>query len=129
MRPQYTIHLLCSKGMLKAHIQPGVHHDSQTLFCAAAFQLGKFLAYICVWGCSSQDFALPLLKFIGFLPFQTVKVSLDGRTTFYCISHPYQSGVIRNLAEGMLCPIVQLINEGIEKDWSRYWPSEHNTSH
>lgn len=66
---QYALHLFSNKGMFKSHIQPSVHHDAQTLFCRAAIQLSKHLAYIFVWGCSSQDFDLPLLNFIGFLPF------------------------------------------------------------
>jgi len=52
---QDTISPLSSKGTLLAHVQLGVHQDSQMLFCQAAFQLGDlFSMYWCLALFSSQ---------------------------------------------------------------------------
>jgi len=41
---------------------------------------------------------------------QRVQVSLDGSTVFQCIHHSSQFCVISKLAEGTLCPFIQLID-------------------
>jgi len=40
---QDIIHLLCSKGTLLAHVQPGVHQDPQVFFCQATFKLSGLI--------------------------------------------------------------------------------------
>lgn len=49
-------------------------------------------------------------------------LSAHGSVTLFGTSHSSQSRVISNLAEGTLCPFIQIINEGLEQDWSHYWP-------
>ncbi|KAK4827152.1 hypothetical protein QYF61_015106, partial [Mycteria americana] len=49
--------------------------------------------------------------------------------TLWCISHPFQFWVICKLAEGALCPIIQIINEDDEQDWTQYRPLRYTTSH
>ncbi|KAK4811750.1 hypothetical protein QYF61_005318 [Mycteria americana] len=90
--------------------------DRQVLFRKAAFQLGR-PRHILLPGVvppQLQDFALlhielyevPVSSFL-----QPGKVPLDVSTTFWHLSHSFQFGVIYKLAEGTLCPIVQIINE------------------
>ncbi|GAB0184000.1 hypothetical protein GRJ2_000865300 [Grus japonensis] len=49
-----------------------------------------------------------------------VEVPLDGSMTLWPISHSSQLYVIRKLAEDTLCPIIQIINEEVERDWTEY---------
>jgi len=49
--------------------------------------------------------------------FQTVQVTLNGSTAFWCIYHTSQF-VISKLAEGTLCPFIQVIDEEVEQDWA-----------
>ncbi|GAB0181886.1 cAMP-dependent protein kinase inhibitor alpha [Grus japonensis] len=101
------------------------YRDSQGLFCQAAFQLSS-PQYVLVDGVvppQAQDFALPLVELceIPVSPFlQPVEVPLDGITAFWYIIHSFQFGVICKLAEGTLCPIIQIVNEEIEQDWTQY---------
>ncbi|GAB0180351.1 mitochondrial enolase superfamily member 1 [Grus japonensis] len=44
-----------------------------------------------------------------------IKVPLDNNMTLWCISHSPESGVICKLAEGTLCPIIQIINGDVEQ--------------
>ena len=112
---QDAIHLLCSKGTLLPHVQLVVHQDTQVLFCKAAFQLGDPQSILVLM---VQDF--PLLHVghheVPVSPFlQPVDVCLHGSTTLWCISHSCQFGVICRLAEGTLCPVIQIVND-IVKD-------------
>ena len=131
---QDTICLLCSKGALLAHVQPGFHQDLQVLFCEAAFQM-------CVFQHTSvhqvvlphvQEFTLPLvgLREIPFGPFlQPVEGLLEGSTTLRHISQSSQFDVVCKLAESTLCPIIQTFNEDVEQDWTQYLSLGHTTSH
>jgi len=47
-------------------------------------------------------------------------ISVDGSAASWCISHSLQFYVISKLAKGTLCPIIQIINEDIEQDWTQY---------
>ena len=102
-------------------------------FLAKLFPADQSPARAGAWGCSSPgaDFALPLVE-LHEPPvspfFQPVKVPLDGSTTFWSINHSSQFCVISRLAEGTLCPIIQIINEGIKQDWNQYWPLGYTTS-
>ena len=57
----------------------------------------------------------PTLAFVEFheVPLgpalQPVQVSLDGSTALRCISHSSQLGIVSELAEGTLYPIIQVI--------------------
>lgn len=42
---------------------------------------------------------------------ETVQVSLKGRTAFWCVSHLPQFCIICKLAEGDLCPFIQVFDE------------------
>jgi len=44
---------------------------------------------------------------------QPVPVSLNGTTAFWCIHHSSQFGVISKLAEGTLCPFIQVTDESL----------------
>ena len=66
-----------------------------------------------------QDFSLPFAELYN-IPvssfLQPVKVLLNGSLTLWCISHSSQFCVISKLAEGTLCPIIQTVNEDVEKN-------------
>jgi len=51
---------------------------------------------------------------------QPVQISLNGNTAFCCISHFSQFSVTSKLAEGTLCPYIQVIDEEIEQDSVEY---------
>ncbi|KAK4828308.1 hypothetical protein QYF61_025320 [Mycteria americana] len=124
---QDTISLLCCKGTLLAHVQLGVHQDPQVLFCEAAFKLSgsQHILEHEVVPSQVKDFALlvELHEVSISLLLQPVEVPLDGSTTLWHTSCSSQFGVICKLAEGTLCPIIQIINEDVEQDWSHYWPT------
>ncbi|KAK4830289.1 hypothetical protein QYF61_009492 [Mycteria americana] len=112
------------QGTSLAHVQPGVHHDPQVLFCQTAFQLvcPQHVLVPGVVPSQVQDFALALVELHGApaSPFlQPVKVPLDGRTALWYISHYSQFGVICKLAEGALYLIVQIINEDVNDESMR----------
>ena len=68
-----------------------------------------------------QDFGLPFVEHqkVSVSPFlQSVKVPLDGSTTLWCTSYSSRCCVISRLAEGTLCPIIQIFNEYVEQDWT-----------
>ncbi|KAK4825789.1 hypothetical protein QYF61_002373 [Mycteria americana] len=68
-----------------------------------------------------QDFALPLVELheIPVSPcLQPVEVPLGGSTTFWYISHSSQVDVTCKLAKGTHCPIIQIVKEDIEQDWT-----------
>ncbi|KAK4826285.1 hypothetical protein QYF61_007132 [Mycteria americana] len=70
-----------------------------------------------------QDFALHPVELyeVPVSPFlQPVQVPLDGSTTLWHISHSPQFCVICKRAEGTLCPIIQIINEDVKQDCTRY---------
>jgi len=60
---------------------------------------------------------------------QPVQVSLNGSTAFWCIYHSSQFCVISKLAEGTLCPFIQVIDEEAEQDWAKYSPLGDSTSY
>lgn len=65
-----------------------------------------------------QDFALPFAELcvIPTSPFlQSVKVPLDACTTFWSISCFLKLCVTCRLAEGTLCPNVEVINEDVKQ--------------
>ena len=105
----------------------GAHYwltqESQALFCKAAFQLGGPQQVRVPEVVPPQDFALPLVELheVPASPFlQPVEVPLDGSTTLWPISQSSQFCVICKLAEGTLWPIIQIINEDVEQDWTQY---------
>lgn len=69
-----------------------------------------------------QGFAFPLVE-LHEAPVSTflklVEVLLDGSTTLRGISHSCQFCLICKLAVSTLCPIVQIINKGVEQDWTQ----------
>jgi len=50
---------------------------------------------------------------------QPVQVMLNGSTAFWYTQNSSQFGVISKLAEGTLCPFIQVIDE-VEQDWAQY---------
>ena len=115
---------LCGEGTLLAYVQL-VHQDHQGLFCKAAFQpFGPQPILVHeVIPLQVQDFVFSFdgLHEIPVSPFlQPVEVPLDGSMTLWCISRSSQFCVISKLAHGALCPIIQIINEDVEQDWTQY---------
>ena len=69
-----------------------------------------------------QDFALLLAELpeVSVSPFlQPVKLTLDGSMPLWHV-HSSQLCVIGKLAEGTLCPIVQITEEDVKQDWTQY---------
>ncbi|KAK4806786.1 hypothetical protein QYF61_005582 [Mycteria americana] len=120
-------------GTLLAHVQPGVHQDPQVLFCQAAFQLGgpQHVLVPGVVPLQGQDFALPLVELheVPVSPFlQLVEVPLDDSMTLWHISYSSHFCVTSKLAEGTLCPIIQIINEEVKHYWPQYRPLGYTSS-
>ena len=72
-----------------------------------------------------QDLAFPLVELQEvpvslFLP--PLPMPLNGSTTACCINHYSQFCIICRLAEGTLCPIVQVIYEDVKQCQSYYQP-------
>jgi len=70
-----------------------------------------------------QDLTLALVQFhqVPLCPaLQPFQVSLNGSTAFSCISHLSSFCIISKLAEGTLCPFIQVTDEEIEQDWTEY---------
>ncbi|PKU43055.1 rna-directed dna polymerase from mobile element jockey- hypothetical protein [Limosa lapponica baueri] len=51
---------------------------------------------------------------------QPVQVTLGGGTALWSVGQPSQFGIISELAEDTLCPLVQVIDEYVEEDWAEY---------
>ncbi|PKU40540.1 b- and t-lymphocyte attenuator [Limosa lapponica baueri] len=51
---------------------------------------------------------------------QPVQVMLDSSTALWSVSQPSQFGIISELAEDTLCPLIQVIDEYVEQDWAEY---------
>lgn len=62
-----------------------------------------------------QEFSVRL-----FLLSQPVHIPLDGSTALRFISHSSQFCVFIELAKDVLCPIILLIGENTEQDWSQH---------
>ncbi|PKU44021.1 hypothetical protein llap_5669 [Limosa lapponica baueri] len=48
------------------------------------------------------------------------QVMLDGGTAIWSVSQTSQFGIINELAEDILCPLVQVIDEYVEQEWIKY---------
>lgn len=71
----------------------------------------------------AQDFTLPLAELheVRVCPFlQPVVVPLNGGTTVWYISDSSQSCNIHKLAESVLSPVIQVINEEVKQYWPQY---------
>ena len=64
------------------------------------------------------------MNFIRFLcpNLQLVQVSLNGSTGFWCVSHSFQLCIISKIAEGVLYPFIQVIDEDAEQIQAQYQP-------
>ncbi|PKU30741.1 glycoprotein xg [Limosa lapponica baueri] len=51
---------------------------------------------------------------------QPVQVTLDGGTALWSLSQFSQFGIISELAEDTLCPLVQVIGKYVEQNWTEY---------
>ncbi|PKU42183.1 neuronal acetylcholine receptor subunit alpha-4 [Limosa lapponica baueri] len=58
--------------------------------------------------------------------FWPVHVSLYGSKAFWCVSHSSQFCIISKVAEGTLCPLIQVIDEYIEQDLIQYRPPKEH---
>ena len=90
----------------------------QFLFWIYAFQHNVPQTVLLHCGIPSQVQVFTLLIGLHEIPvnifLQPVEISLDGSSSVcHIISHSSQFGVINKLAEGTVCPIIQVINEDI----------------
>ncbi|GAB0193852.1 mitochondrial enolase superfamily member 1 [Grus japonensis] len=107
---------LCHRDTLLAHVQLAIHQDPQILCSKVAFQLVSH-HHVLMPGVvppQVQDFAFVLVELhevpVGsFL--QPLEVALDGSMILWFINDTCQCCVISKIAEGALCPIVQIIRE------------------
>lgn len=94
---KYAISLLCCKGTLMAHIQFGIHLDSQGISCKATSHLSG-LTCTGAWDCTAQklqDFPLPELQEVPVSQLlQPTEGPLDGSMTLWSIRHASQFCVI-----------------------------------
>ncbi|XP_072188321.1 uncharacterized protein [Excalfactoria chinensis] len=60
---------------------------------------------------------------------QPVQVSLNGRTAFRRVSQSSQLRVISKLAEGGHYPLIKVVDEDVEQDWTQHRPLGDTTSH
>ena len=70
-----------------------------------------------------QDSTLALVKphlVYCCLTLQSVQVLLNGSTTFWRVSHSSHLGIISVLIEGGHYPLIKVINEDIEQDWTHH---------
>ncbi|KAK4830691.1 hypothetical protein QYF61_012860 [Mycteria americana] len=122
---QDAIGFLGHLGTLLALIQPAVNQHPQVLFCLAAFQplFPKPAALHGVAVAQVQDLALGLVKphTIDLGPsIQPVQVPLQSLPTLKQINTPTQLGVICNLTEGALDPLVQIIDKDVKQNWPQH---------
>ncbi|KAK4812409.1 hypothetical protein QYF61_019643 [Mycteria americana] len=111
-------------GTLLAHIEVAVNQHPQVLFCRAAFQplFPKPVTLHGVAVTQVQDLALSLVEphTIGPSPLtQPIQVPLQSLPPLKQIT-PAQLGVICNLTEGALDPLVQIIDKDIKQDWPHH---------
>lgn len=93
------------------------------LFLQGCFQEGQTPLRVFAWGCSSLVEEFVELHKGPVSPFlQPFNVPLNGRVTFWGISHSYQLHIICEFAKGALCPITQVFNERKKHCWPQYWP-------
>ncbi|KAK4826516.1 hypothetical protein QYF61_010013 [Mycteria americana] len=122
---QDAIDFLGHLGTLLAHIQLAVYQYPQVLLCWAAFQ-PRFPKPVALHGAvvtQVQDLALGLVEShtIGLGPsIQPVQVPLQSLPPLKQINTPAQLGVVCKLAEGVLNPLVQIIDKDIKQNWSQY---------
>lgn len=112
------------------HVQPGVHHNPQVLYIKGVFQK------ICSQNVLLHDehvvpppvpgFILPLIE-LHKVPVSTsvhgVEVPLDGSMTLWCIRTPPSFESSANLLRCTLCPLILIINEDIEHNWTQDSPT------
>ncbi|GAB0183594.1 mitochondrial enolase superfamily member 1 [Grus japonensis] len=70
------------------------------------------------YGPQVQDPTLALVEFhlVPLYPtLQPVQVSLNGSAAFWCIGHSSRFCIISKLAEGTLCPLIQVIDEYVKE--------------
>ncbi|PKU47278.1 hypothetical protein llap_2377 [Limosa lapponica baueri] len=51
---------------------------------------------------------------------QPVEVMLDGSTALWSVSQSSQFGIISELTEDTLCPLIQVSDEYVDQDWAKY---------
>lgn len=118
---QGNVTLLCGKGTLLADVQLGVSQHMQFFFCQATSSWVA-LASADTWVVllQVQDLALfvELREIFVRPPFQSVKV-LWVAARFSGVSATPQFCMVWKHAEGMLCPVIQFINETAKQDWNQ----------
>ncbi|KAK4810700.1 hypothetical protein QYF61_007674 [Mycteria americana] len=122
---QDAIGFLGHLGTLPAHVQPAINQHPQVLFCQAAFQplFPKPVALHGVVVTQVQDLALSLVEphTIDLGPLiQPVQVPLQSLPTLKQINTPTQLGVVCNLTEGALDPLIQIIDKDIKHILIKY---------
>ena len=112
---QEAVSCLCCMATLLPHGQCVVLQDPQLFLREAAFQLVSPQQVLMYRNTSAQaqDFAICFheLYEVPLCPFlQPADILLTDRAPIWDISHASQFCIIFKLAEGALCPIIQVIN-------------------
>lgn len=126
---QNTISLFLPQAHIAAY-PPAEHQELQYPFLESCFP-DHLLVYWCLGSFfpSCRTLYSPLLSCIRFQSahsfLRPIDDLLDGSTTLWCVRGSHQFWVIRKFSEGTLWPIILVINEVAEQDWTQYWPLEH----
>ena len=116
---QDAIRLLCSKGTLLVQGHLGAHQDPGP-FLWSCSPAGRPPHLPGLWGCSSPRAGLrpsPRCASPGSCqPISPARPDPCGAARPAGV----QLGVTRRLAEGALCPVLQIANEDIKGDWTQY---------
>jgi len=114
----------CSQGALLAHVQLGVHQESQVLFSKAVFQpFGP--QHVLVHGVippQVQGLAFPFadLQRTPVHPFlQPVWVPLNGSTTSWCVNHSSQFCIILNLLSVCSATLARSQMKRLNRGWGK----------
>ena len=88
----------------------------------AAFQLaGPQPVYICgVIPPQLQDFVFPFVELYEVPVGPFLQPVSNGSTSVWSISHSFQFCIMYKLAEGAVCPNIQVINEEVKQCWPHY---------
>ncbi|PKU39453.1 rna-directed dna polymerase from mobile element jockey- hypothetical protein [Limosa lapponica baueri] len=124
-RGQDAVGLLGHLGTLLAHVQPAVDQHPQVLLCQAALQplCPKLLELHGVVVTQVQDPTLGLIEIhpVSLSPLiQPVQIPLQSLSTHQHVDTPTQLGVVCELNEGALDPLVQIIDKDVKENWPQY---------
>lgn len=112
------------QGALLAHVQPFVHQDPPVLLCKAGFQLLPREYW------KVQDFSFPsaVINKVSVCPFAQLASPSEWQHGHLVYQPLLQIFYHLQLAEGALCPFIQVINKDVKQCWPKYWPFGYSTT-